>query len=138
MADKQTVLANSIDTFIGQFVMRGIDFHIGMVTTDVSSTTSSYWTNALPGYVTPNRGRLISRYSEKFISSSSTNVVEKVKANAQGRDVCLVVDMPMRRVFRTLLSKPLPDLSVLAFQEIPNDVPLKVDVLVGMQDVAGR
>ena len=64
--------------------------------------------------------------------------IEKVKANAQGRDVCLVVDMPMRRVFRTLLSKPLPDLSVLAFQEIPNDVPLKVDVLVGMQDVAGR
>ncbi len=56
--------------------------------------------------------------------------VEKAKANTQGRDTCLVVDAGMRRIFRALLSKPLPDLSILAHQEIPTDVPMKVDAMV--------
>ncbi|WP_020468444.1 flagellar biosynthesis protein FlhA [Zavarzinella formosa] len=64
--------------------------------------------------------------------------LEKVKANAQGREICLVVDLGMRRIFRTLLTKPITDLSVLSHQEIPNDVPLKVDSIVGLQDLAAR
>jgi flagellar biosynthesis protein FlhA len=61
--------------------------------------------------------------------------LEKVKANSQGRETCLVVDVGMRRIFRALLSKPLPDLSILSHQEIPTDVPLKVDALIRAQDL---
>lgn len=64
--------------------------------------------------------------------------LEKVKANAQGREVCLVVDLGMRRIFRTLLTKAITDLSVLSHQEIPNDVPLKVDAIVMVQDLMTR
>jgi flagellar biosynthesis protein FlhA len=61
--------------------------------------------------------------------------LEKVKANSQGRETCLVVDVGMRRIFRALLSKPLPDLSILSHQEIPTDVPMKVDALIRAQDL---
>lgn len=83
MADKQKVLADSVDTFIGQFVARGIDYHIGIVTTDVSSVANNYWQGRLPSYLQPNRGRLESRYSERYLSSSSQNSVDKFKANAK-------------------------------------------------------
>lgn len=83
MADKQKVLANSVDTFIGQFVARGIDFHIAVVSTDVTSTASNYWTTRLPDYVQPNRGRLLSRSSDRYLASSSKNVVAQFKANAK-------------------------------------------------------
>jgi hypothetical protein len=94
MDDKQAVLANSIDTFIGQFVARGVDFQIGIVSTDVSSTKSSYWSDMLPKYVQPNRGRLLSRTSERFLTSTSKNVVQDFKTNAKvgvagsGREQC--------------------------------------------------
>jgi len=80
MSQEQQVLADSMNTFIGQFVTRGIDFHLGMVTTDV---TTNNWSSKLPGYVQPARGRLLSKYSEKYLTSSSLNVVEKFKANTK-------------------------------------------------------
>ncbi len=88
MADKQQVLSDSINTFIGQFVVRGVDFHIGVVTTDVSSTDANYWAGKLPGYIEPNRGRLISKYTDstgagRYLTSSTTGVVEKFKANSK-------------------------------------------------------
>lgn len=82
MANKQQVLADSVNTFIGQFVIRGVDFHIGIVTTDVSSTSASYWASKLPGYIDVNRGRLASKY-ERYLTSSSTSVVDKFKVNAK-------------------------------------------------------
>lgn len=83
MADKQKVLSDSVDTFIGQFVARGIDFHIAVVSTDVASTDSKYWSSKLPNYVQPNRGRLLSRSSDRYLSSNSKNVIEQFKANAK-------------------------------------------------------
>jgi len=82
MADKQQVLADSVNTFIGQFVMRGVDFHIGIVTSDISSTSATYWASKLPGYIDVNRGRLASKY-ERYLTSSSTSVVDKFKVNAK-------------------------------------------------------
>ncbi len=82
MSNKQKVLSDSVDTFIGQFVMRGVDFHIGVVTTDVSSTSASYWASKLPGYLDVNRGRLASKY-ERYLTSSSANTVDKFKVNAK-------------------------------------------------------
>jgi hypothetical protein len=83
MSDKQQVLADSISTFIDQFTIGGVDFHLGLVTSDVSSTDATYWSGRLPNYVTPNRGRLLSRNSERFLMKSSTDVVGKFKANAK-------------------------------------------------------
>lgn len=83
MADEQQILADSMNTFIGLFAAGGVDYHLGLVTTDVSSTSATYWSGKLPGYVTPNRGRLLSRYSERFLTRSSSNVVDKFKANAK-------------------------------------------------------
>lgn len=81
MADKQQILSDSIGTFIDQFALGNVDYRIGLVTSDVSSTSASYWSGKLPNYVSPNRGRLASRYSEKWLSRSSADVVNKVKAN---------------------------------------------------------
>jgi len=81
MSSKQQVLSDSIGSFIDQFALGNVDYRIGMVTTDVSSTSASYWSGKLPGYVTPNRGRLASRTSEKFLTRNSADVVNKVKAN---------------------------------------------------------
>ena len=64
--------------------------------------------------------------------------LEKMKANAQGREVCLVVDLGMRRIFRTLLTKAIIDLSVLSHQEIPNDVQMNVDAIISLQDLLAR
>jgi flagellar biosynthesis protein FlhA len=64
--------------------------------------------------------------------------LEKVKANAQGREICLVVDIGLRRIFRAILTKAIPDLSVLSYQEIPIDVPMQVDVLIGANDLNKR
>lgn len=83
MSDKQQVLADSVNTFIGKFVTGGVDFHIGIVTTDTDSTSSTYWSSRLPNYITPNRGRLLSRYTEKFLTKNSSNVVDKMKNNAK-------------------------------------------------------
>jgi len=83
MDDKQKVLADSMNTFIGLFAAGGVDYHIGIVTTDTDSTDAKYWSNRLSGYVTPNRGRLLSRYTEKFLTKNSSSVVDKMKANAK-------------------------------------------------------
>jgi flagellar biosynthesis protein FlhA len=64
--------------------------------------------------------------------------LERSRANAAGHDVALVVDIGMRRIFRALLGKPLPDLSVLSHQEIPNDVSLMMDVIVGLNDLNAK
>lgn len=81
MADEQAILADSMNTFIGLFAAGGVDYHLGLVTTDVSSTDSKYWSGRLPNYVTPNRGRLLSRTSERFLTKNSSNVVDKFKNN---------------------------------------------------------
>ena len=82
MADKQKVLIDSIGSFIGVFATGGVDFHMGVVTTDTSNEDPNYWNSRLPGYVTPNRGRLLSRYPERFLTSSTVDVVGKFKENA--------------------------------------------------------
>jgi len=83
MSDEQQILADSMNTFIGLFAAGGVDYHLGLVTTDVSNTNSQTWASRLPNYVTPNRGRLLSRYSEKFLTKNSSSVVDKFKANTK-------------------------------------------------------
>jgi flagellar biosynthesis protein FlhA len=46
------------------------------------------------------------------------------KANVGGKEVALLTDMVMRRPIRQALARSLPDLAVIAYQEIPNDLQL--------------
>lgn len=64
--------------------------------------------------------------------------LERSRANVAGHDVALVVDIGMRRIFRALLGKPLPDLAVLSHQEVPNDVNLMMDCIVGSNDLNAK
>ena len=95
MADKQGTLAKSFATFINQFKDKALDFHIGIVTTDTQNTSEAYWQSKLPNYVTPNRGRLLSRVAgEKWLSNDSQALVGKFQTNAKvgtigsGRESC--------------------------------------------------
>lgn len=68
MAGEQTILANSFSNFISSFIVKNLDFHIGVVSTDVSQSGA---------------GRLISKSSEKYLTNSSPNLVSQFQANAK-------------------------------------------------------
>ncbi len=96
MADNQRVLADSFGGFIQGFILAGLDFHIGMITTDVESTRSSVWRNRMPEYPGANRGLLLSRFqNEHFFTNQTVGLISKFQANAQvgthgsSREQCL-------------------------------------------------
>ncbi len=62
MSDEQAMLADSFQTFIDQFMLRNVDFHIGIITTDVTDpSNTTYWNSSrFSGYQQPSRGRLLS------------------------------------------------------------------------------
>jgi flagellar biosynthesis protein FlhA len=57
------------------------------------------------------------------------------KASARGQEVALLTDTSLRRMVRQALSRALPDLAVLAYQEIPNDLLLEPVALLKLEDV---
>jgi flagellar biosynthesis protein FlhA len=58
------------------------------------------------------------------------------KANARGQDVTLLTDTSLRRPLRQTLSRALPDLAVIAYQEVPSDLLLEPAALVKPEDLA--
>ncbi len=86
MADEQQILADSFSQFIQSFQSNGIDTHYGIVSTDVTAM-GTYWsstTGVYGSYVNAGPGRLLSRFAgEPYLTSSSTSLVDKFKANAQ-------------------------------------------------------
>ena len=96
MADNQKVLADSFAGFIQGFTLAGLDFHIGIVTTDVDSTRSSIWRSRLPEYAGANRGLLLSRFqNEHFLTAQTSDLVSKFQTNVgvgthgSSREQCL-------------------------------------------------
>ncbi len=84
MSDNQQILADSFAAFISNFVSAGLDFHIGMVSTDVDSSSPSVWSARLPGYPGANRGLLLSRYpSDRFLTPESEDLIRKFQENAR-------------------------------------------------------
>jgi hypothetical protein len=85
MAEEQSILQSSFSSFISGFIANGVDFHIGVITTDVSNDgNSSYWSSKLSGYVSPNMGCLLSKYSSyKFLTNQTPDLVNKFKANVR-------------------------------------------------------
>jgi len=96
MSDNQRILAESFSGFINGFQNAGLDFHIGIITSDVDNTIASYWRGKLPDYQSPNRGLLLTRYSsDRFLTQDSSGLVSKFEDNAlvgtkgSGREQCL-------------------------------------------------
>jgi hypothetical protein len=85
MAGEQQILANSFNNFIQQFTTRNIDFHVGVVTTDVTSdSNTAYWAGpSYSGYLQANRGNLLSKFSERYLTNTSLDLVNKFITNVK-------------------------------------------------------
>jgi flagellar biosynthesis protein FlhA len=59
------------------------------------------------------------------------------KANARGYEVALLCDASLRRAIRHSLVRALPDLIVISYQEIPNDLLMEPVAVIRMEEVAG-
>ena len=57
------------------------------------------------------------------------------KASARGQEVALLADASLRRPLRQALARSLPDLSVVAYQEVPGDLLLEPAALVKPEDL---
>ena len=69
---------------------------------------------------------------EKFIVRVAT-LCRVASQEKQG--VALLVDTTLRRPLRDLLGRPLPDLSLLAYTEIPGDMLLEADATIRREEV---
>jgi hypothetical protein len=88
MEDYQNILAKSFKDFITPFQKQGVDFHIGVISTDATSLDfdPSYWNeyhNQSPfkGWVDPAPGRLLSKSAERFLKPDSVDLVKKFQQN---------------------------------------------------------
>lgn len=88
MADEQQHLANSFESFIEQFSERDLNFHIGVVSTDIRPGNT--WTGAqsgscgrpYQGIFNGGPGTLLSKYSAyKFLTPDVPNYINKFKNN---------------------------------------------------------
>ncbi|MBW3543835.1 MAG: flagellar biosynthesis protein FlhA, partial [Planctomycetes bacterium] len=64
--------------------------------------------------------------------------VECREASQRRQEVALLVDTLLRRPVRNLLSRALPDLSIIAFSEVPNDLILEPEVVIKVDEVFTR
>jgi flagellar biosynthesis protein FlhA len=60
---------------------------------------------------------------------------ESRKAGTRGQDVALLTDSSMRRQLRHVLARSLPDLAVIAYQEIPSDLLLQPAAMIRPEDL---
>ncbi len=70
---------------------------------------------------------------EKLIVKLAT---EWRKASARGVEVALLTDSSMRRAVRYALTRTLPDLAVVAYQEVPSDLLLEAEAMLRPEDIA--
>lgn len=77
MQDNQTILANSMSSFISQFVNKGFDYQLGLVTSDVENPNISYTANTgipgLPNFASSGPGNLVSRVGGTKIVKNTTS-----------------------------------------------------------------
>jgi flagellar biosynthesis protein FlhA len=57
------------------------------------------------------------------------------EAGQKGVEVTLLVDSQLRRPLKNLLLRGLPDLTVIAFTEVPNDVLLEAEVIIKRDEI---
>jgi flagellar biosynthesis protein FlhA len=59
------------------------------------------------------------------------------KATARGQDIALLTDASLRRPLRHALMRSMPDLAVIAFQEVPSDLLLEPVAMLKPEDLGG-
>ncbi len=59
------------------------------------------------------------------------------KATARGQDIALLTDASLRRPLRHALARGMPDLAVIAFQEVPGDLLLEPAAMLRPEDLGG-
>ena len=57
------------------------------------------------------------------------------KATAAGKEAALLTDAALRRPLRQTIVRSLPDLAVIAYQEIPTDLMLEPAALVRLEEL---
>jgi hypothetical protein len=90
MSEEQANLAASFDSFITQFATRNLDFHIGVISTDVTPGTS-YWNGSggwgcepYAGIFNGGPGTLLSKHSGiPFITPDTPDFINVFKDNVQ-------------------------------------------------------
>jgi flagellar biosynthesis protein FlhA len=61
------------------------------------------------------------------------------KATARGQEVALLTDNTLRRALRRALARSLPEMAVIAYQEVPSDLQLEPVAMLKLEDLgAGR
>lgn len=70
---------------------------------------------------------------EKLIVKLAT---EWRKASVRGVEVALLTDTSLRRAVRFALTRTLPDLAVIAYQEVPGDLLLEAEAMLKPEDLA--
>jgi hypothetical protein len=81
MADDQQALGDNFAQFINTFSTQNVNFHIGIITSDI---LTSNWGAAYPGYVSPEIGKLMTRYSSYPVLTPSTpDYIGKFKENVK-------------------------------------------------------
>ncbi|HVJ63671.1 MAG TPA: hypothetical protein VM901_00280 [Bdellovibrionota bacterium] len=92
MGEEQDNLAASFDGFINTFQTKGLDFHLGVVSTDTifpsgassADLGSRAWTSgAYTGINNRGPGSLLSRDADKYLSHDSPNLTERFKNNVK-------------------------------------------------------
>jgi flagellar biosynthesis protein FlhA len=58
------------------------------------------------------------------------------KATARNQEVALLTDSSLRRAVRAVLARSLPELSVIAYQEIPSDLLMQAVCMIRPEDLA--
>ncbi len=58
------------------------------------------------------------------------------RATAKGQEVALLADASLRRPLRQAVARSLPDLAVVAYQEVPGDLLLEPAALIKPEDLA--
>ncbi len=59
------------------------------------------------------------------------------KATARGQDIAFLTDGSLRRPLRHALMRSMPDLAVIAFQEVPGDLLLEPVAMIKPEDLSG-
>ncbi|HTU22139.1 MAG TPA: flagellar biosynthesis protein FlhA [Gemmataceae bacterium] len=59
------------------------------------------------------------------------------KASARGQEIALLTDTSLRRPLRHALLRGLPDLAIIAYQEVPGDLLLEPAAMLRPEDLAG-
>jgi flagellar biosynthesis protein FlhA len=59
------------------------------------------------------------------------------KATARGQDIALLTDASLRRPVRHALMRSMPDLAIIAFQEVPGDLVLEPVAMLKPEDLGG-